>query len=121
MEHPEIYSSFDCGHLSTIAPLGAQVPQHFPHSCQSCAFTEAERRERQINEEFDPLIRQERDAEIEGKRLLKMDEWRNDMCLITEVARAGAEVTRLRRIRDQKLLDVWKEWKDVWASDDRGC
>lgn len=119
MEHPEIYSSFDCGHLSTIAPPKAQVPQRFPHSCQSCAFTEAERREQQINEESDPLIRQERDAEIEGRRLLKMDKGRNDMCLATEVARAGAEVMRLKRIRDQKLLEVWNEWKDVWASNNR--
>ena len=121
MEHPEIYSSFDCGHLSSITPPGAQVPQRFTHSCQSCAFTEAERRERQINEDFDPLIRRERDAEIEGKRLLKTVEGRNDMYLATEVARAGAEVTRLTRIRDQKLLEVWKEWKDVWASNNRGC
>lgn len=48
-----------------------------------------------------------------------MDKGRNDMCLATEVARAGAEVMRLKRIRDQKLLEVWKEWKDVWASNNR--
>ena len=65
------------------------------------------------------MIRQERDAEIEGKRLLKIVG--NDMYLATEVANAGAEVTRLTRIRDQKLLEVWKEWKDIWASNNRGC
>ena len=80
------------------------------------AFDEGERRERQINEEYDPLIRQERDAEIEGKRMLKMHEGRNDTYLITEVARAGAEVARLKRIRDGKLLEVWKEWKEIGAS-----
>ena len=121
MEHPGIPSSFDCGHLSSITPPGAQVPQQFHHSCQSCAFTKAEYRERQIIEESNDLIRRERDAEIEGKRLLKMDGGRNDMILATEVARAGAEVTRLTRIRDQKLLEVWKQWKDVWERNNRGC
>ena len=121
MEHPGIPSSFHCGHWSTITPPGAQVPQRFPHSCHSCAGAEAERREQQIMEEFEPLIRQERDAEIEGKRLLKTKEWRNDMCLATEVERAGAEITRLKRNRDQKLLEVWKEWKDVWESKSHGC
>ena len=71
-------------------------------------------------EESNRLIQLERDAEIEGKRLLKMDGGRNDVILATEVARAGAEVTRLKQIRDQKLLEVWKEWKDVWASNNRG-
>lgn len=84
------------------------------------AFDEGERRERQINEEYDPLIRQERDAEIERKRMLKMHEWRNDTYLITEVARAGAEVARLKRIRDEKLLEVWKEWKEIGASNNLG-
>ena len=120
MEHPGIPSSFHCGHRSTITPPGAQVPQRFPHSCKWCAFNEAERREQQINEEWDPLIRQERDAEIEGKRLLNTEEGRNDMCLATEVERAGAEVTRLKRNRDRKLLEVWREWKDVWERNNRG-
>ncbi len=81
-----------------------------------CVFDEGERRERQINKEYDPLIRQEREAEIEGKRMLKMHEWRNDKHVATEVARAGAEVARLKRTRDRKLQEVWKEWKDIWAS-----
>ena len=77
------------------------------------AFDEAEHRVQQINEEYNPLIQQERDAEIEGRRMLKMHEWRNDRYLATEVARAGAELARLKQIRDQKVEEVWKEWKDI--------
>ncbi len=116
MVHPENYSSFDCGHLSSITPPGAQIPQRFPYFCVTCTSEEAERRERQIYGEYNPLIGQARDAESEGKRMLKMHEWRNDMYLATEIARAGAEATRLKRIRDRKLIEAWKEWKDIWAS-----
>ena len=86
---------------------------------------EVERRVRQINEDYNPLIQQEREAEMEGKRLLKereaeieakglieTHEWTYDMNLATEVARADAEVARLERIRDGKVEEVWKEWKD---------
>ena len=104
--HSETESSFDWGHLSSITPPKARVPPRFPPSCQMCAFDEGERRERQINKEYNPLIRLEREAEIEGKRMLKMHEWRNDKHVATEVARAGAEVARLKRIRDRKLEEV---------------
>ena len=86
---------------------------------------EVERRVRQINEDYNRLIQQEREAEMEGKRLLKereaeieakglieTHEWTYDMNLATEVARAGAEVARLERIRNGKVEEVWKEWKD---------
>ena len=85
-----------------------------------CTFDEAERRERQINEKYDPLIRQEREAESEGKRLLNTDKWKNDKYLAEEVVRAGAEIARLKRIRDKKLLEVWKEWKDNGACNNGG-
>ena len=74
-----------------------------------CASDEAKRRVRQINEEYNPLIQQERDAKAEGKKMLKMDEWRNDPYLAIEVARAGAEAARLKRIRDGKMEVAKKE------------
>ena len=70
---------------------------------------EAKCRVRQINEEYNPLIQQERNAKAEGKRMLKTDEWRNDRYLAIEVARAGAEAARLKRIRDGKVKVAKKE------------
>ena len=47
---------------------------------------------------------------------MKTPEGRNDENLPVEIARAGAEITRLDRIRDRELQGVWKEWKDIWGS-----
>lgn len=80
-------------------------------------FEEAERRVRQIKEVYNPLIQQEREAEMEGKRLL---EWRYDAHLATEITRAGAEAARLERVRDGKLEEVWKAFKDAIKSNNPG-
>ena len=82
-----------------------------------CTFEEAERRVRQIKEEYNPLIQQEREAEMEGKRLL---EWRYDAYLATEITRAGAEAARLEQIRDGKMEEVWKAFKDYIKSNNPG-
>ena len=74
-----------------------------------CASDEAKRRVQKINEKYNPLIQQERDAEAEGEKMLKTDEWRNDTYLAIEVARAGAEAARLERIRDGKVEVAKKE------------
>ena len=80
-------------------------------------FEEAERRVRQIKEEYNPLIQQEREAEMEGKRLLEL---RYDAYVATEITRAGTEAARLERVRDGKMEEVWKAFKDAVKSNSPG-
>lgn len=85
-----------------------------------CTFEEAERRERQLIEEYDNLIQVERDAESRGKELLNTDEWRNDKDLAQEFVRTGQEIARLKQARDHKLRELWKECMETEASNNGG-